>query len=291
MRKAFLAFHTGTVTVTLAAAFAVGDAVEAAPLRVVKNSPAPGIDVRIKADSLGTVKLPDGTVKFSGSDVRAGAVPDWLFDRHTVLTGKLIDHRITTDAGKTTVQGLIYFLGGDWISSFPESKRQDNLELADGSILVGKMRAINGDHMDFQLRTGQTRRIKASEVRTITSPRAFFFNIPASNVKVDAATGDITGDADLGTFDTTYTKERRKFLVRKDAEPKEPKSVLAGSEGGVTRGQLAGMIMLDVAQTIAPAIVAPIVAPLAPRGAEARLKEVGIQDTRKEAAGIFVQPR
>lgn len=272
------------LAISIASAAAISlvssNAATAAPVKVAKDTA--GIEARVKTDSLGRMKVNNGTVKFSGNDVSVGAVPDWLFDRHVVLTGKVVTHRITTAGGSTVIQGLMYFTGGDWINSFEDFKRPDNLELVDGSILTGRVRAVNQGNVDFQVQTGQTRRINTSDVKTILSPRAYAFNIPASDVKVDATTGDLTGEALTGTFDATFTKENRRLLfAKKDAKPIEPKSTLAGSEGGVTKGQLTTLILLDAANTIAPAIVAPIVAPIGDKGAVNKLREVGIQSQRE----------
>src|SRR3990167_6729158 len=40
--------------------------------------------------SLGSMLLPEGQISVNGQLVEVGAVPEWLFDRHTVLTGTLI---------------------------------------------------------------------------------------------------------------------------------------------------------------------------------------------------------
>lgn len=262
-----------------AASFLYTDAAMSAPVKVIKDTA--GIEARVKTDSLGQMKVSNGSVKFSGNDVTVGAVPDWLFDRHTVLTGKVISHRIATAGGSTVIQGLMYFTGGDWINSFEDFRRPDNLELVDGTILSGRVRTVNQNNIDFQVQTGQTRRINNADVKTILSPRAFAFNIPASDIKVDATTGDLTGEALAGSFDPTFTKEARRLFAKKDGKPMEPKSTLAGSEGGVTKGQLTTMIVLDAANMLAPAIVAPIVAPLGDRGAVRKLREVGIQSQRE----------
>ncbi|MDZ4833078.1 MAG: hypothetical protein SGJ27_04685 [Candidatus Melainabacteria bacterium] len=269
------------IAFTAANSLLCSDAATAAPIKVVKGASTAGIDARIKTDALGKIKVNNGSVKFSGNDVTVGAVPDWLFDRHVVLTGKLIDSRISSSASGTVIQGLMYFTGGDWINSFEDFKRPDNLELTDGSTLVGKVRAVNPSNIDFQVQTGQTRRVNLTDVKTIFSPRAYSFSIPATDVKVDAATGDMTGEASLGSFDSSLTKDARKLFAKKDPKAVEPKSTLAGSEGGVTKGQLTTMIVLDVVNTIAPAIVAPIVAPLGSRSAVNQLRQTEIQTQRE----------
>jgi len=284
-------FRSLAIGIVFAGALMQGMGAEAAPLKVVNGATDSGIQARIKTDSLGGIKVPSGSVKFSGTDVSIGAVPDWLFDRHVVLTGKLIDHRITTVDGKTAVQGTFYLLGGDWVNALPDLKRRDNLELTDGTILAGRIRAINADNIDFQVQTGQTRRIKSSEVKSVSSPRAFTFNIPAVGAKVDATSGNIEGEADSGTFTATSIGGAKKLIASKSDKVIEPKSTLAGAEGGVTKKALTTMIVLDAVNTLAPAIVAPIVAPLGSRDAVGKLREVGIQEGREQAAGMFVQPR
>lgn len=281
-------FNRTIATVALAAVLSQHTSALAAPLKVVRGTPDAGIQAKIRTEVFGPFKVPRGSVKFSGTDVSVGAVPDWLFDRHTVLTGKLIDHKISTVEGKSSVQGVIYFLGGDWLNSFPDAKRPDNLELMDGTVLTGKVRAVNGDNIDFQVQTGQTRRVRVSDIKNVLSPRAIVFSFPATDVKVDATTGDLEGNADDGSFKATFTNDRRRLFARREPKAVEPKSVLAGAEGGVTKGQLTTMIMLDVVNTIAPAIVAPIVAPLGAKGAESRLRAADAQDNLREASNMFV---
>ncbi len=276
--------------VAIAATLLQQGAAFASPLKVIKGTPDAGIQAKVKTETLGSIKIPQGAVKFNGTNVTVGAVPDWLFDRHIILTGKLIDHKISTVEGRSSIQGVIYFTGGDWLSSFPDSKRPDNLEMADGTVLVGNVRAVNGDNIDFQVQSGQTRRVKVSEIRNVLSPRAIVFNIPTSDVKVDPTSGDLDGEAEGGTFNPTYTSMRRKMFGRSEPKLVEPKSTLAGAEGGVTKGQLTTMIMLDVVNTLAPAIVAPIVAPLGSRGAVNKLRSVGAQEQLQDASGLFVVP-
>lgn len=271
-------FNRAIASVALSAILIQQSAAFAAPVKVIRGTPDAGIQAKIKTETLGSIKIPQGAVKFNGTDVTVGAVPDWLFDRHIILTGKLIDHKISTVDGKSSIQGVIYFTGGDWLASFPDAKRPDNLEMADGSVLVGTVRSVSGDNIDFQVQTGQTRRIKVSEIRNVLSPRAIVFNIPATDVRVDSATGDLDGTADIGTFNPTYTSTRRKLFGRGEPKVIEPKSTLAGAEGGVTKGQLTTMIMLDVVNTLAPAIVAPIVAPLGSQGAVNKLRSYGAQE-------------
>ncbi|MBX9670469.1 MAG: hypothetical protein K2X93_22905 [Candidatus Obscuribacterales bacterium] len=278
-------FLKKTMAVLLIAA-SIG-AAQAAPIQVEKGTDS-GIEARVKTETLGFLKVPNGSVKFSGKTVLVGAVPEWLFDRHVVLKGQLIKHSISTAQGTTSVQGLVYFNDGDWINSFPKFKTPDNVQLSDGSFLVGRIRAVNPDGVDFQVTTGQTRRIKNDEISALNSPRAFSFTIPATGVKLDPNAGTLQGEADSITFKVTDIEKGKKLVAQKVKEPQEPKSVLAGAEGGVTKGQLTGMIMLDAVNTLAPFVVAPIVAPLGAQSAENRLRQSDAQALRDQVNGSAV---
>src|SRR5262249_51516055 len=147
----------------------------------------------------------------------------------------------------------------------------------DASIQVGRLRNINADTVDFQIATGQTRRFKMSDIAAIDSPRAFSFNMPATNVKVDPATGAMTADVADAAFDRTVGKKAKRWIASKKG-PEEPRSTLAGTEGGVTKGQIAGMITLDALNTIAPAVIAPIVDSMGANGATKQLRHFNQQE-------------
>lgn len=246
----------------------------ASPINVIPAtaSDEAQIKAKLKARTIGMMKLPNGQVKFKGSSVNVGAIPEWLFDRHTVLKGSIIKSRIEGSGNATQIRGLAYFTGGDWIGNLDNKRRRDNLTTDTGSILVGKVRAVNDDSVDFQLVTGQTKRIKKANIAKLVSPRAFFFHIPAANVKIDSTTGTVTGEATTLAFNPTLSRKKRRWFAKK--HPIEPKSVLAGTEGGITKTQIAGLVALDAANTIAPLVIFPIVAsPLGSKAANRQLDE------------------
>ncbi|MBZ0184637.1 MAG: hypothetical protein K8F91_00195 [Candidatus Obscuribacterales bacterium] len=279
--------------IALTAALALGFqsmAVCSAPLKLV---PARGdepsrLSGKLKTSHLGMLKVPQGLVKLSDNDIEVGAVPDWLFDRHTVLKGKLLTFSIDNSKQATYVTGLVYFAGGEWLNSLDNFKRKDNLKLTDNSVLTGKIRSVNETSVDFTEDSGKTRRIENSLMDSIESPRAFYFRIPASAVKIDPTNGHINGEAGDIAF-TPTTAVRKKGLFAKK-EPVEPKSQLAGAEGGVTKAALAGMLFLDVVNTIAPAIVAPIVAPLSTRSADQGIQEFNQNDALAQRGGFVIIP-
>lgn len=259
----------------------------ASPLKVGKTADGTGsnIEATVPAIEVGGVKLSNGSVKMNEGKLSVRAVPDWLFDAHQVLDGRLIESRITTSGTTTTVSGLTYFVGGDWLNNLNRFKSQDNLETTSGAIMVGRVRAVNADSVDFQDANGQTKRLSKAEIKSIISPRAFIFNIPASDVKLGSVDGELTADAKNINFQPTMSPRARGWFSARRGVAKEPKAQLAGTEGGVTKMQLAGMIGLDVVNTVSPAIVAPIVGPLGDRHALQVLKTTNRQQQIQSLSG------
>ncbi len=266
--------------ILVAACFTLsGPAVLALPIKVERSADnRDKVEARVNAANLGTVKLPQGRAVLSGDRIIVRAVPDWMFDGHTVLSGRLVSIKSQSSAGGTAITGTAYFLDGDWLNSLDKFKSKDNLQTGDGQVLTGRIRAINPDSLDFQTTEGKTSRIKLADITGLESPRAFEFSSPTSQVRVDPQSGGLEGDATTIVFTPTMTPGRAGLFARRP-KLKEPKSVLAGSEGGVSKAALAGMVALDVINTIAPAIVAPIVAPNSADSAYARLNKFQ-QETR-----------
>lgn len=274
--------HRRVVPSLLAISFVVSAAAPAlaSPLKVGKTADGTGsnIEVTVPAGDIGGLKLSNGSVKMAEGKLSVRAVPDWLFDSHQVLDGRLIESRITTSGTTTTLSGLTYFVGGDWLSNLNRFKSPDNLETTSGAIMVGRVRAVNADSVDFQDSNGQTKRLNKSEIKSIISPRAFIFNIPASDVKLGAVDGELTADAKNINFQPTMSPRARGWFSAKAVVAKEPKAQLAGTEGGVTKWELAGMIGLDVFNTLSPAIAFPIVAPLGDKDALREIRQFNRQE-------------
>lgn len=273
--------HRKAVPYLLAISFVLSAAsAEAAPLKVGKTADGTGsnIEVTVPAGDIGGLKLSNGSVKMNEGKLSVRAVPDWLFDSHQVLDGRLIESRITTSGTTTTVSGLTYFVGGDWLNNLNRFKSPDNLETTSGAIMVGRVRAVNADSVDFQDSNGQTKRLSKAEIKSITSPRAFIFNIPASDVKLGSVDGELTADAKNINFQPTMSPRAKGWFSAKAVVAKEPKAQLAGTEGGVTKWELAGMIGLDVFNTLSPAIAFPIVAPLGDKDALREIQQFNRQE-------------
>ena len=75
------------------------------------------IEGDIPVRSIGGVLLPKGSVSISGNTIDVGAVPEWLFDKHTVLSGVLINPTLNTTGDRATITGLVYFQTGEWLKN------------------------------------------------------------------------------------------------------------------------------------------------------------------------------
>ncbi|HND67869.1 MAG TPA: hypothetical protein PL112_13815, partial [Candidatus Obscuribacter sp.] len=89
-------------------AFSLNGAAMAAPLTLAKSGELAATQPVAR---IGRLLLPQGQVKVRGREVEVMAVPEWLFDRHAVLKGKLIK----ADAGSQALTALVYFDNGDWL--------------------------------------------------------------------------------------------------------------------------------------------------------------------------------
>lgn len=204
--------------------------------------------------NVGKLLLHTGSISFSsGAKVQVGAVPEWLFDKHIVLSGKLLQAKVNTQGTASTVDGLIYFNDGTWVSQLGPSSYNDSIVTTDGAALNGRVRSISDTGIDFQLSSGQTQRIALSSIQSVSSPRAFRFSVPATGLKL-SGDGAIEGDA--ASIALTPSSTLRRALA---AKPTTPRSTLRGTEGGVTKGQVASVLMIDAATTLIPFIAAPIV--------------------------------
>lgn len=228
-------------------------------LKLPATTSASGTSTSIECSDLpiknvGKLLLQTGTISFSrGAKVNVGAVPEWLFDKHIVLSGKLLQAKVNTQGTVSTVDGLIYFNDGTWLGQLGPSAYNDSIVTTDGATVNGRVRAINDTGVDFQSASGQTQRIALASIQSVSSPRAFRFSVPASGLKI-SSDGSIEGDAT--SIALTPSSTLRRALA---AKPVTPRSTLRGTEGGVTKGQVASVLMIDAATTLVPFIAAPIV--------------------------------
>ncbi len=183
--------------------------------------------------NIGNYLLPDGQISVNGQLVEVGAVPEWLFDRHTVLTGTLIrldlgtptaapaaapasasnmnasaSPSVSPSANQGSAQavassrldGLVYFNGGDWLKNLRTSRISETVEAADGNTYVGRISTVTADNLSIDTLPGQTRTLALANVKNIVSPFSYRFSAPASDVKLSPENGMTTCDASAATF-------------------------------------------------------------------------------------------
>lgn len=210
-----------------------------------------------EARSLGGLALPKGVVSISGNTITVNAVPDWLFDRHPVLSGVVINPALVTSGSSNTVTGTAYFTKGEWLNNLGSIRAAEIITLKNGAILSGHVAGANTSALDMVLADGTRRSVNFIDLESITSPRAYPFKIPASSVKIEPSDGSYTAEVSTASFSPAMFHSH--LALFSSNKPHVPKSTLAGTEGGVSDKYIAMMIATDiVSNTIAPAIAIPI---------------------------------
>lgn len=274
-------------------------------IKQAENGKGAQANTMLSTTRIGKVALPSGSIKIRGQAVEIQAVPDWLFDRHTVLTGKLLkidlksSQNEANEANKSNapseltsaqmVQGLVYIDGGDYLKDLGLSQlgtyRNDVLTTTDGQILNGTIRGVSTDSLTFDTLPGKTRNVPFAQIADLTSKRIYKFEAPAQQVRIDPDTGNIICQAGTATI-----MPSKGMMLAMKGQPITPRSTLAGTEGGIKKGAIAGMIAVDVAQTLAPIIAMPIAIPLGERQAKNTLTTYGQFDVLNATLDLPPQP-
>lgn len=247
--------------------------------------------------NIGNYLLPDGQISVNGQLVEVGAVPEWLFDRHTILTGTLIRLDLgapAATAGATPtnatspslappssqasaqavastsrLDGLVYFNGGDWLKNLRTNRISETVEAADGNTYVGRISTVTADNLSIDTLPGQTRTLALANVKNIVSPFSYRFSAQASDVKLSPDSGMTTCDASSATFALARPLGQPQSAIATQSRPRMfgvaskpvftlPKSTLAGTEGGISKKAITAMITADAANTLAPMIALPL---------------------------------
>jgi hypothetical protein len=210
-----------------------------------------------EARSLGGLALPKGVVSISGNTITVNAVPDWLFDRHPVLSGVVINPALVTSGSSNTVTGTAYFTKGEWLNNLGSTRATEYVTLKNGASLAGHVAGATTSALDMVLADGTRRSVNFADLESITSPRAYPFKIPATSVKIEPSDGSYTAEVSAASFSPAMFHSH--LALFSSNKPRVPKSTLAGTEGGVSDKYIAMMIATDiVSNTIAPAIAIPI---------------------------------
>lgn len=253
----FLFKRTSVVAISLALLAAVPGAFASTLAFTANGGNITAFEGDCEARSIGGVSLPKGTIAISGNTITVSAVPDWLFDRHAVLTGVVINPRLTTSGTVNTVTGLAYFTKGEWLTNLGPNRASEIVTLTNGTALAGHIAGAGTSSLDMVLADGTRRAVGFAEIESITSPRAYPFKIPASSVKIEPSDGSYTAEVALASF--TPAMFHSHLALFSSNKPHVPKSTLPGTEGGVSDKYIAAMIATDIITgTIAPAIAIPI---------------------------------
>ncbi len=99
----------------------------------------------------------------------------WLFDRHNVLTGVVINSKLVTEGSSSVITGLAYFTKGEWLTNLGRNQASEIVTLNDGMALSGHIGGANSTALDMVLADGTRRSVNFSDIAAIQSPRAYPF--------------------------------------------------------------------------------------------------------------------
>jgi len=239
-------------------AFSLNGAAMAAPLTLAKSGELAATQPVAR---IGRLLLPQGQVKVRGREVEVMAVPEWLFDRHAVLKGKLIK----ADAGSQALTALVYFDNGDWLKDLYSGRRsRETFTLKNGSNVYGNVRSITPTDVSIEVLPGKIEKIGLSEIVSIDSPFAYQVTISLRQVQLSPETQELTAEGGTTVLKPVSVVGSR-IASKKDAVL--PPSRLPGTEGGITKGKIASMVAMDTVNTLAPLVAIPLVVPLGERSA------------------------
>jgi len=209
----------------------------------------------IPLNKIGTILLPDGLLQFSNDELTIGAVPDWLFDRDVVLRGAIVRAELVPQQNISLLGGLVYFYSGQWLSSLGSLRAPDLIDTLSGEQIRGRILGRIGQAFAIKPESGGTQKVNFSDIKTISSPRAFTFKISAPTTRLAPTDTSLTFDVSLITLTPTAINGR--LIASRKATL--PRSSLAGSEPGVSNQTIATFVALDIMGDIAPAVSIPLV--------------------------------
>jgi hypothetical protein len=205
---------------------------------------------------IGPILLPDGLVQFSDDELTIGAVPDWLFDRDTVLRGAIVRAEFVPQQKVSILAGLVFFYEGQWLSNLGPLRAVDVIETVSGEQLRGRITGRIGQAFTLKPESGPLRKINFADIKSISSPRAYTFNLPTATARLSPNDTSMTIDAALIRLSPTALNAH--LIASRKASL--PKSTLPGADPGVSNSAIASFVALDIAVGyIAPAVSIPLV--------------------------------
>lgn len=131
---------------------------------------------KIQLEKFGSAPIPRGRVSFTGDAIEVTTIPEWQFDRMTVLYGPVLRAEATIANGRAEIEGIAYFLEGDWLHYLAPSEPRETLLTASGE-LVGRVVTIANNQVEFLETTGQRQFVPMSSIKQLYSPKACQFRI------------------------------------------------------------------------------------------------------------------
>jgi hypothetical protein len=256
----------------------------------------------LPVSAIGKLELPNGCFKVKGQQVEIFAVPDWLFDRHTVLTGKLLTIQLKSAAGAAAganasdssasqvIEGFFVLDGGEWLKDLNQGLRghhhQDQLTTLDGSVQRGRVQGVTGNKLALEVLPGQVKTFPLNSIADISSKTVYRFQLPVNDIKLEPASQSLTATATKALLSPSQNVgdlvASGKLVL--------PKSTLPGTEGGIKKSTIVGMLAVDAVQTLAPIVAMPIVIPLGERSAKNNLTTFGQFDKLNSILDLPPQP-
>jgi hypothetical protein len=231
---------------------------------------------------ISSILLPNGLVQLSDDELKILAVPDWLFDRDVVLRGAIVRAEAAAQQNGSVIGGLVYFYDGQWLTNLAATRAVDVIDTISGEEIRGRVMSRMGQAFAVKVESGGTRKVAFAEIKSISSPRAYTFNIPSSTSRLVPTDAAISFDA--SSILLTPTPIAGKIIAAKKASL--PKSTLPGTEPGISKSALATFIALDIINEIAPAIAIPLVLNRSTQAAALNeIHRVGVQSAFAQNGG------
>lgn len=156
----------------------------ARPMQIMPGSVAGVFPI----EKLGTIPLPRGRLQLEGASANVTVVPEWRFERLSVLAGQVLDSHATVLNGGSLIQGVILFDRGDWINYFDDRSSPEEIETTKVRI-IGHIQEIAASSLKVVGADGKTTSVPISDITRLKSSRAFQFTLRASTLQALPSNG------------------------------------------------------------------------------------------------------
>ncbi|HEY9788834.1 MAG TPA: hypothetical protein V6D22_00450 [Candidatus Obscuribacterales bacterium] len=143
------------------------------------SSGSGAVETALPMAKLGNVDLPRGRLRIQGNVAEISVIPEWQFDRHLALTGKVLDTHMQMVNGRTIASGVIIFTGGEWIGYYDNPQAIETV-VSGSTVVNGRITDVSDSQVTVATAGGQTLSVPMSTITAIRSPRVFLFSIAGS---------------------------------------------------------------------------------------------------------------